>query len=1355
MQYLVRRCFFCLPNTMKGIPLLEYQRPDQPQRPQRLAGWPLPPCRLRAGRKVWLIAGSSAGAFTRTFGGSFARSFAGAFAGAFARTFASSFAGAGTLSLAGALVRLLASLMLWLAGCTGVLANTLPPAAADFAMTEPQFGKVGDEQAIPEGAVTALAQDARGLIWIGTVYGLVRYDGYRFRKFNWQASDRFSLAGDFVSALWPAPDGRLWIGTNSSGLSVFDPATERFENFQHDPNVASSLGGGRISALAGDAQGGMWIATDQGLSFLPRAAKSFRHLRQQATASGSASRSLLSDKVRSLLLDQHGRLWVGSSNGLQRLATDGKQFETLLEGKNIQSLLLAQDGKLWIGTADHGAAWLMPDAPSVHFLPLAQLSHPWIKSMAQVSPQQIWLGTGLGIQIVAASDGQPLQQLRHDAARPDSLAQDSVKTMLRDRAGWLWLGTWGGGLQRTNATNSMLRVLRHSPNQPPGLSHPDIKSLLELADGRLLFGSAGNGIDIFDRQRGLTGGYRKATPTTPGTLPDGTIQALAQTPDGTVWAGTQQAGALRQIGGADKWESVPGLPSQNVKRFLLSRNGTLWVGTDRGLARWRAGDTQFATIPEQPGKPMRNAVGALAEDWHGRIWVGTDNGLWLHEPESTGMMALPAAPGRADGLISNDITGLLCDAQGRIWVNTDKGLERLLQLTGRQAQFEHMSALLGQPGKQFSGDLMQDRAGRIWSNDAVIDPDKLRFQPLAQADGMNIGTTWRGAFTQTRDGLLLFGGQQGVAIINPELFRQDQDAAPTVVVALKINGHSTAPGTLALPPGESAANTSPHAILTLKPEQRDFLLEFAMLDYAAPKQNRYQYRLLGYDEDWKNTDFEHRSAGYGNLWPGEYTLVVRGSNRFGVWSPQELTIQVRVLPAFWQTGWFLLLCLVLTALIMLAAFRWRLARLRKRGHAMQKMIDTHTSDILKLGEIGRELTATLDTEQAFQRIYNQVITRLDAEVFLIGVVNAAHIDLLYCMEKGQRLPKIRMNMSEFNRPAVWCVREQRELLVHRRADLLNFVDHLLQPSAGKEMETILYLPLLAGQSVIGCLSVQSPRQNAYNPNQLEFLRILASYLAIAVANSAAHTELAESHEELADALRYLKETQAKLIQAERQQLSLDLHDNLSQTMTGVLLQLDTARDAVLQTEAASVPASSLLPAASPPPVLPYLERAIELARDGITQTRHLLNQLRNQKNKPPPMKLIDALRRDLPRLTVGTAIKVSVEQMGRSFALAATVELALFRIAQEAVTNALRHGGAQYILVSLEFQFEAVVLSISDDGKGFATGDPACTPGIGLMGMQERITALAGRLEIDSSPGSGTRITATLPASQAGTMTDE
>jgi signal transduction histidine kinase len=134
-----------------------------------------------------------------------------------------------------------------------------------------------------------------------------------------------------------------------------------------------------------------------------------------------------------------------------------------------------------------------------------------------------------------------------------------------------------------------------------------------------------------------------------------------------------------------------------------------------------------------------------------------------------------------------------------------------------------------------------------------------------------------------------------------------------------------------------------------------------------------------------------------------------------------------------------------------------------------------------------------------------------------------------------------------------------------------------------------------------------------------------------------------------------------------------------------------------------------------------------------------------KKSQPPPINLVDALRRDLPRLTVGTPIQVSVEQRGRLIPLPATLELVFFRIAQEAVTNALRHGDAKTIRVLLSWEDNCVILTVNDDGRGFDPASPAAAPGIGLLGMHERIAALAGSLEIQSAPGKGTCITATMP----------
>ncbi len=1280
-------------------------------------------------------------------------------------------------------LKYLSCLLFWLSTCLPMALLAARAVAADFPFTEAQFERVGDAETIDNQPITALAQDTRGLIWIGTQGGLLRYDGYRFRKFAHNASDPFSLAGDYVNALLATGDGRLWVGTLSDGVSVFDPATERFEHFRHDAKKPDSLGGGPISDITQDARGGIWIATGQGLYHLP---KSTNRLLQFTHS--SAPHSLLDNKVHSLLWDKSGRLWVGSNRGLQRMASDGKRFETIFTGKNVETLFQAQDGKIWLGTREHGVAWIMPgstapDTPTVNWLPLTQLSHPWIQKITQVGPDQIWLTTfGGGINILAASNGHLLQTLRHDSTLASSLAMDDVKPLLLDRSGWLWVGTWGAGLQRMNANNSMVRMLRHSPRQAWGLSHPNIRSVLELANGQILFGSNGNGIDVFDRQRGLIKGYRPylgPAPAPAGSLPDATITALAQTSDGSIWAGTRQAGVIRQLGGSENWIRVPAWAELKVRTFLASRDGSLLVGTSRGLMRWRpdASQGQFEALTDEQGRPMQSGVNALAQDQQGRIWVGTNNGLWLQEPQQRGMIHIPAEPDRASGLISNYVGGLLFDHQQRLWVSTDKGLERLQSRDGRRAQFEHISASLGSPGAHVGGNLLEDREGRIWTEDVVIEgathgritpaPRPMRMMRLTIADGVDSGAQWLGSYGQTRDGLLLFGGTKGVTIIDPTRFKDYDYLPPLVATELKINGETVASGALLQNPGTGqTARQGARQTLALTPTQRNFAIEFAALDYTEPGKNRYQYRLQGYDNAWVNADANHRIAAYGNLWPGLYQLQVRGSNRIGRWSQHELSIPIRVLPTWWQSWWFITLMLWLLGLSLLAGLRWRVARLRNKSEALQALIDARTADILNLAEIGRELTATLDTEQAFDRVYQQVSARLDADVFLIGILdeNKAQIAFVYKMEHQQRLPNTLMSLDQHNRAAVWCVRQQRELIAHNSAELSAYVGAIPPPSAGDPMETVVYLPLLAEQRVIGCLSVQSPQQHAYNKDQLEFLRILASYSAIALSNSIAHhkltlshealahshEELAQSHEELADALESLKETQAKLIQAERQQISLDLHDNLSQTMTGVLLQLDTAREILVsegknprvRDESQGTRQGSLQRSQTG---LTYVDRAIELTRDGITQTRHLLKQLRSKKIKPPPIDLINALQRDLPRLTVGTSIKVSVEQCGQLIALPATLELVFFRIAQEAVTNALRHSGAKTISVLLSYEAGSVTLKVSDDGRGFDPLAPGHTPGIGLMGMRERVAALAGTFEISSALGQGTCVSASLP----------
>ncbi len=1299
------------------------------------------------------------------------------------------------------------------AAAAGAAASVSLPSARDFAFTEPEFDTLRDVETIDNQAITALVQDARGLIWIGTQNGLVRYDGYRFRMFSHDPANPFSLAADSINSLGLAKDGRLWVGTISEGISVFDATSERFEHFRHNEKVPDSLGRGSISAMLDDGEGGMWIATEQGLDHQPAGAKGFVHFRHSTDA-----RSLIDDNVRTLLLDKAGRLWVGSNAGLQRLSRDGKGFVTVVSDRNVRGLFQAQDGKLWVGTREHGAAWLVPNegaasaVEQLHWLPLAQLSNPFVFSIVQVNKTELWLATfGGGIIVVAAADGQVLQTLRHDPAVPGSLALDELKPLLLDRAGWLWVGTWGGGLQRINTNNTMLRILRHSTKRPNGLSHPDIRSILELDDGRLLIGSNGNGIDIFDRQRGLVGGYRAGKA---GGLPEVSINALAQTKDGSVWAGTRQLGVVRQLRGSSAWVSVPGLPDKSVNKLLAARDGSLWVGTSLGVAYWRPQQaskasqpgTQFETLVDGQGNPMQIDILALEEDGQGRIWIGSQSGLWVYEPEQKNLISIPVEADRPDGLVSEAVSGILFDSHARLWFSTDKGLERLISLDGKVAKFEHVSALLGLTGNPLGANLLEDRQGRIWTEIGVIDritsdrSIKMRMTRLTPAEGMDLGASWLGSYTQTRDGLLLFGGLKGLAIIDPARFKVYDYKPPLIISELKINGKAVAPAGLAKPmmissaQAQPAANANAEISLTLAPTQRNFSLEFAALDYSEPKKNRYQYRLQGYEKGWINTDSEHRSAAYGNLWPGTYTLQVRGSNRLGAWSEYELNIPIQILPAWWQTWWFGLLLLLGLSAFIAALVQTRTRYLRQRQYELEQLVDERTGDLRRkqvelvdanhelnhanealnqsnlalndanvglalsvetlrqLGDIGREITANLDAEIVFRSLYLYVGGLLDAPAMTIYRINAASttLDVVFAHDDNQAVPMRNIDLNSSTSNVARAARERRELLLH-----FDLQDSLTQMPDTRHMRTALFAPLIVDDRVLGVMSIQSIHPNAYGERERLIFRTLSSYGAIAFAN--------------ATAMAALHQAQGQLVQQEKMAslggmvagIAHEINTPLGNTLVAI-----SGVEGAWQTLQTAVADGSLTKAMLESSTLEGMEYTV-LAMKTATRAAELIALFKTisvnaESDRPVEIELASHLQE------VASLVHSQLSQIGCKLEVLVAAGLSIFAV-PEALTetlsrvlvNVLNHAftegrtGTLRLGAQADDEGDEVVITISDDGHGIAAEnlpkvfDPFFTTksglhghvGLGLHVAYNHVTQrLKGKIQITSTLGEGTSV---------------
>ncbi len=817
-----------------------------------------------------------------------------------------------------------------------------------FAQGELYFENIGDIESIPL-CCTTLAQDQHGFIWIGTQEGLVRYDGYRFRHFKYSAHTENSISDNFIKTISITTDGQLWIGTASQGISIFNPETESFKHISHQPGNPDSLSHNRINSFVFDQQGGAWIGTNNGLDYLDPFSGKITHYQQKI----SNDKATIDNKINILLMDQSGTLWIGTDRGLNQLVQGTHYFDLFQTGNElfdnilhhpIRSLLTASDGKIWVGTNSHGTFWINPVNNtinrSVKSNPLTEkLNRSWVQSIVQAQSGEIWIGAfGQGIFILNPENGEIIRHIQHDSAISKSINMDNIGSLLVDKSGLIWIATWGGGLNRFNPHNDAFLTIRHSPNKPASLSHSDIGAILELDNGHLWVGSHGNGIDIFNPNEGVIGGFR-ADPKLPGALSGGIITAIAQTPDKTIWVGTQRSGLNRynpQSQSFTKYSTDNGLSSNNIRYILADQNELLWIATDSGLNLFdpiTETFRQFAHFKNSKDLLPGKTITTLSLEKDNSLWIGTTDGLFYLPASQEKIIHFSHQQDQDHTISSNSISGLLIDSKNQLWVDTKQGLNRLLKLDQQNAvaEFEPVSALAGSPGLYLGGNLLEDKQGRIWTQWYMLEPEKLQLHKLTRAEGVDIGTAWVSSYTKTRQGIMLFGGTEGILMVKPELFKPWSFQPSLLISELKIDGTNV-----------SSRNSG---ILKLSPSVKNFSVEFSSQDYSAAEKNRFAYRLEGYDNYWIETDSENRRANYTNLDPGKYTFHLKGSNRNAQWSKHEFSLNIIQLSAWYQTIWFKLVIVFLIMALVYLIIKLRLRQLKFQKQQLQNKIDERTREL--------------------------------------------------------------------------------------------------------------------------------------------------------------------------------------------------------------------------------------------------------------------------------------------------------------------------------------------------------------------------------------------------------------------------
>jgi ligand-binding sensor domain-containing protein/signal transduction histidine kinase len=775
---------------------------------------------------------------------------------------------------------------------------------------------------LPQNSVKAIAQTRDGYLWLGTWGGLARFDGVRFTIFN--RANTPGLRDSRITALAEDAEGNLWIGTAAGGLSRFRNGV--FEAYRSDDDTSyEERSRWQIRSIARSRDDALWIGTSGG---------GFRRFKNGKFG------SLLMDRhvVRAIFEDRSGQLWVATSDGVLELSsTEPEAFQIrrhLLPGHVVNGIYQDRAGTIWI--AARGGLTRVSGERVTSFGSAEGFPADAALSVCEDRDGSLWIGT-MGNGLVR------LRGERFDTLTVrDGLSSGFVSALYEDREGSLWIGS-NDGLNRLRDTRFTTITTRE------GLSADAVVSIVAARNGTVWIGTEGGGLNRLS-------GVQIQRYTTESGLRSNYMGALFEASDGAVWITGDSVVTRLKDGKPHVYTAADGVPEGFVSAIAEDRHGRLVICGEGPLRELK--NDRFEVTAQQP-RGMEYCY-SITRDRRGDLWFATTGGL-VHETDGRYRIYTTR-----DGLPDEGVHSVHEDPSGTIWVATVSGLACVKN--GSVVSFSKAGSL-----GEVVFEILEDDAGNLWMNgrQGVL---KARLRDLnayasgqrrdvpitafGLADGLK-STEYSGAYIQraacrTPDGKLWFATTRGVAAVDPAQNRVNPIPPRVAIEAFVADDRIDARR-----PVEVAAGT------------RAFQIRYTALSFLAPDRVRFAYQLENLDGGWTDAGAE-RTAFYSRVPPGRYRFRVRAANNDGVWNFADASLDIRVLPYFYQTRWFRASLGALLVLLVIRLHSLRVRRVERQFSVVMKernrmAREIHDTLAQGLAAIGLHLSAIQSDESAASR----------------------------------------------------------------------------------------------------------------------------------------------------------------------------------------------------------------------------------------------------------------------------------------------------------------------------------------------------------------------------------------------------
>ena len=813
-----------------------------------------------------------------------------------------------------------------------------------------KFKRLDTREGLSNSMVSSIIRDSRGYVWMGTGYGLNRYDGYRVRTFFSYEKDTTTLRNNRIDEIQEGYGGRLWL-KQGMNYSVYDPVTEKVDRtpsrWLNQQGIAGS-----IESIHLDSGKNYWVKTfDDGFYYFNPVTKNLKHFNfgygPQEFSKEFGVSAYAESKEGMILVSTYGELMcINGEEG--KVLWKNDYVKRALDAYNDYWVSVDREDNIWVITHSTGTyiylnkekRWL---TSMTEYMLLKGYENPpeniFVWEICYDSKGFLWVATDHMGVLVLDPQTKEWRQFTNIKGDDTSLPDITCKHLFLDQLGRMWIATYKNGVAMCSEAMSNF----------VSLNVGDVNTITEDHQGYYWIGRNDGGIVKMDpRTLEPVETFTKQSLGVPSDI----IVSSYTARDGSLWFGTYEGGILKYHNG--EWKNFrttdegSQLVTNNIWGITEDRWGNIWVGVLGGGAvridKHTGKQRSFTTDNSVLKTVWTNSISTATNGW---IMLGNSEYFALIHPSTFKVINgwVAETKGAKALTVSTATSQAVMDSRRLIWLCSPAGVAIFDRKNNQTTLLDMKSGLHGSNAVAVT----EDNRHTMW---VTTDHGVSNIIPQHQEDstwtfvvrsyndrdGLQPGPFNQRAIYCSRDGHLLIGGQEGLDIIATTRLNEGDDKEQPIFSGLVLFDHLVEVGEEINGRIILSENLNQQRSLTLKHGENQFTIQMSSNNGGVSNKTRFVYRLEGFNDMWIKTPIGNADITYMGLSPGNYTFYVRMLRDDGTMGDVESELRITILSPWYRSWWAWTLYILLTALIV---YKWKaikrlLSRLGKRLKEKQR-----------------------------------------------------------------------------------------------------------------------------------------------------------------------------------------------------------------------------------------------------------------------------------------------------------------------------------------------------------------------------------------------------------------------------------